>query len=274
MHIAVKKSRMRRLLTILLSIILTLSLCVGCAPGPGETAESTGPTTDGAATSISVAETTVRASAPTSGVTTTGVGVTETSEVTTSLATSVARTEGRPPSDRTSTSTTTTTTTTTTRTTTSTTTSTTRTSSKKTTTTTKKTTTTTTTTRPQQVTVTLSVECHNAIKAGSPEAMAIAPDGMILAPTPITVPNGATAYDVMQKSGLVINAAWNPTLRTYYIKGIQGLGEKAVGRTSGWLYKINGTFPNVGLSLYEVQPGDVISFHYTVRQGDVPGSGF
>ena len=50
---------------------------------------------------------------------------------------------------------------------------------------------------------------------------------------------------------------------SYYIEGIGHLYEFDCGFESGWMYKVNGTFPNYGCSAYELQGGEDIVWCYT-----------
>ena len=59
-----------------------------------------------------------------------------------------------------------------------------------------------------------------------------------------------------------------------YIEGINNLYEFDVGNTSGWMYKVNGWFPNYGCSRYQLQNGDVIEWVYTCDLGDDVGGGY
>ena len=35
------------------------------------------------------------------------------------------------------------------------------------------------------------------------------------------------------------------------------------GDESGWMYKVNGWFPNYGAGRYEVEDGDTVEWHYS-----------
>lgn len=52
-----------------------------------------------------------------------------------------------------------------------------------------------------------------------------------------------------------------------YIEGIQYLYEFSCGPLSGWMYAVNGEFPSVGVSQYELRDGDEIVLHYTCDLG-------
>ena len=52
-----------------------------------------------------------------------------------------------------------------------------------------------------------------------------------------------------------------------YIRGINNLYEYDCGSVSGWMYKVNGDFPNVGCSDYKLSEGDSIEFLYSCDLG-------
>ena len=54
-----------------------------------------------------------------------------------------------------------------------------------------------------------------------------------------------------------------------YVAGIGGLNEKDLGGSSGWMYSVNGSYPNTACSNYDLSDGDVIVFSYTVKKGDL-----
>jgi len=58
-----------------------------------------------------------------------------------------------------------------------------------------------------------------------------------------------------------------PIYNSAYIMGINNLYEFDVGELSGWMYKVNGWVPNYGCSRYQLQPDDVIEWHYTCDLG-------
>ena len=58
-----------------------------------------------------------------------------------------------------------------------------------------------------------------------------------------------------------------PMYNSAYIEGICNLYAYDAGALSGWMYSVNGAFPNYGCSQYTVQPGDSIEWHYTCDLG-------
>lgn len=49
---------------------------------------------------------------------------------------------------------------------------------------------------------------------------------------------------------------------TVYVSGIDGLKEFDHGPSSGWMYKVNGTPPNIGAGAYKVKAGDQVIWYY------------
>ena len=59
-----------------------------------------------------------------------------------------------------------------------------------------------------------------------------------------------------------------------YVEGINNLYEFDVGSLSGWMYSVNGWFPNYGCSRYALQNGDVVEWVYTCDLGYDVGGGY
>lgn len=81
-----------------------------------------------------------------------------------------------------------------------------------------------------------------------------------------TVVEGSTAKDVIDAALLANNMTCeNPTGNyiEYITKGDLTLGEFDNGKYSGWMYTLNGVYPNLGVSEQEVKDGDQIVLHYT-----------
>ncbi|MDR2296437.1 MAG: DUF4430 domain-containing protein, partial [Clostridiales Family XIII bacterium] len=58
-----------------------------------------------------------------------------------------------------------------------------------------------------------------------------------------------------------------PIYNSAYIEGINNLYEFDAGELTGWMYKVNGWYPNYGCSRYRLAAGDVIEWHYTCDLG-------
>lgn len=76
----------------------------------------------------------------------------------------------------------------------------------------------------------------------------------------VTIDSGFSVYNVFVKA---MNAAGvSYTLNNGYVKAIDGLSEGDKGNNSGWMFKVNGSHPKVGISNYYVEAGDEIIFHF------------
>ncbi len=52
-----------------------------------------------------------------------------------------------------------------------------------------------------------------------------------------------------------------------YVEGIDNLYESDHGPESGWMYKVNGEFPNKAAGSWTLQPGDTVEWLYTLDLG-------
>lgn len=63
-----------------------------------------------------------------------------------------------------------------------------------------------------------------------------------------------------------------PVFNSAYIEGIANIYELDCGELSGWMYSVNGSFPNYGCSKYTLTNNDKIEWVYTCNLGiDVGG---
>ncbi len=98
-------------------------------------------------------------------------------------------------------------------------------------------------------------------------------NGIILAKSRIQFAERETVFDVLKRAcsltGIQLEYSWTPMYGSYYIEGINNLYEFDCGEPgnnqSGWMYKVNGWFPNYGCSSYKLKDGDVIVWCYTCR---------
>ena len=94
-------------------------------------------------------------------------------------------------------------------------------------------------------------------------------NGVILAASTVRFAQGDTVLDVLKvassATGLQLEYSYTPGYGSYYVEGINNLYEFDCGNESGWMYKVNGWFPNYGCSEYQVRDGDVIVWCYTCK---------
>ena len=124
---------------------------------------------------------------------------------------------------------------------------------------------------PAKNTCTISIRCdtilNNMDNLAPGKAEFVPGDGFILYPVTVEFENGETAFDVLTRIcttyGIQIEYSWTPMYDSYYIEGIGHLYEFDCGSESGWMYKVNGWFPNYGCSAYTLKDGDSIAWCYT-----------
>jgi len=118
---------------------------------------------------------------------------------------------------------------------------------------------------------TITIRCDtifdNADALDEAKAPYVPEDGEILPVTTVEFTPGETVFQVLQRvceaSELQLEYSWTPLYDSYYVEGINHLYEFDCGFESGWMYKVNGWFPNYGCSAYELQGGEDIVWCYT-----------
>ena len=131
-----------------------------------------------------------------------------------------------------------------------------------------------------EYTCTLSISCATILdnmELCNKEKRELVPeDGWILKPMTVTFYEGESVFNILQRTckqqKIHMEFENTPIYNSAYIEGINNLYEFDVGNTSGWMYKVNGWFPNYGCSRYQLKDGDVIEWVYTCDLGkDVGG---
>ncbi|MCD8254128.1 MAG: DUF4430 domain-containing protein [Oscillospiraceae bacterium] len=132
-------------------------------------------------------------------------------------------------------------------------------------------------------TCTLSISCAALLQhmdwLDSEKAELVPSDGWILPPTEVTFYEGESVFDVLLRTctenKIHLEFSETPLYASAYIEGIANLYEFDCGELSGWMYKVNETFPNFGCSRYALSDGDTVSWLYTCDLGaDIGGSNF
>lgn len=115
-------------------------------------------------------------------------------------------------------------------------------------------------------------QCNNSKKSLVPE------DGIIFPAAEVTFSEGESVFDVLQRvckdNKIHMESTFTPMYNSAYIEGIHNLYEFDVGEQSGWMYSVNGWFPNYGCSRYLLHDGDIVEWHYTCDMGEDVGGGF
>ena len=101
-------------------------------------------------------------------------------------------------------------------------------------------------------------KCSDSVKGLIPA------DGVILSTT-VTITEGESVMSVLKRAcgdaGIPVSSSGN------YVRGINGLFEKNVGRSSGWMYCVGGPFPSYGADSYTLSGGENIQWLYTCNMG-------
>ncbi|MEK3986491.1 DUF4430 domain-containing protein [Paenibacillus sp. FSL K6-3166] len=132
----------------------------------------------------------------------------------------------------------------------------------------------------KQLTATLSVSAATILdnmNIFNEDKLEVLPaDGIIYKAQKLTFYEGESVFDVllreMKKNKIHMEFSMTPIYNSNYIEGINNLYEFDAGELSGWMYKVNGWFPNYGSSRYVLKDGDVVEWVYTCDLGrDVGG---
>ena len=130
------------------------------------------------------------------------------------------------------------------------------------------------------LTCTVSISCaailENFDRLNAEKADLIPADGGLLAPTAVEFTEGESVFDVLKRvcreNKIHMEFSETPVYQSAYIEGIGNLYEFDCGEGSGWMYRVNGEFPNYGCSRYTLADGDTVEWVYTCDFGaDVGG---
>lgn len=121
-------------------------------------------------------------------------------------------------------------------------------------------------------TVTIAINMQKAIDYGILKEDGfkhLSPNGVILSTKTVEIKSGDTVYDVLAKvvRENKIQMEYTGSGSSIYIQGIDNLYEFDCGKYSGWMYEVNGVYPNYGVGAYTLKAGDKITFNYTCDLG-------
>lgn len=119
---------------------------------------------------------------------------------------------------------------------------------------------------PNMITVTISIDARTAYAKGHINYE------YILGSTKVETEKGSSVWDVLNK---VTRSKGIPVVKrgsgnNLYVSHINSIGEFDFGESgSGWMYNVNGTYPNFGCdnSRSVLNDGDVIQWRYTLNLG-------
>ncbi len=125
------------------------------------------------------------------------------------------------------------------------------------------------------LTCTLSIECSTILDnmhMFNKDKLEVLPeDGIIYAQKEVTFYKGESVFNVLlrevKQNRIHMEFSMFPIYNSNYIEGINNIYEFDCGELSGWMYKVNGWFPNYGCSRYLLEEGDDIEWVYTCDLG-------
>lgn len=133
----------------------------------------------------------------------------------------------------------------------------------------------------KELTCTLSVSCDTILKniawLDKEKTELVPKNGVIYAEQTVTFYEGESVFNLlvreMKRNKIHLEFENTPIYNSAYIEGIGNLYEFDCGELSGWMYKVNGWFPNYGCSRYQLKEGDKVEWVYTCDLGaDVGGN--
>lgn len=101
-------------------------------------------------------------------------------------------------------------------------------------------------------------------------------DGIILMRTEYVLRKDDTVFKILDRAvrhnRIQMECVYSNNFGSIYVQGINHLYEFSCGELSGWMFMVNGTFPNYGSSKFNLKDGDEIVWAYTCDLGRDVGS--
>ncbi len=124
-----------------------------------------------------------------------------------------------------------------------------------------------------EVKCTLTIRCDKLVGNPDldPDKVELVPSDGVMFTAETVFYEGESVFNVLQRTlkqnKQHLEFEQTPLYNSAYIEGICNLYAYDAGALSGWMYSVNGVFPNYGCSQYLVQAGDSIEWHYTCDLG-------
>lgn len=123
----------------------------------------------------------------------------------------------------------------------------------------------------------ITIECKTAAemksagKLKASVAEVVPDDGIILPRTEITLKKGDTALEMLLRTTrereIHTSYQGDTSYGAAYVEAIGNLFEKDCGKKSGWMYKVDGKYPNYGSDKLKLKGGEEILWIYTCNNG-------
>lgn len=133
---------------------------------------------------------------------------------------------------------------------------------------------------PESQTVFFSIRCdeifenYDKLDASLRNSGFVPSDGVILPQTEYVLREGDTVFDILsrvtryKKIHMEYQGADKTAFGSVYVKGINHIYEFSCGALSGWRYKVNGEYPDIGASKYVLSDGDTVEWVYVCDMED------
>lgn len=137
---------------------------------------------------------------------------------------------------------------------------------------------------PESETVKISIRCDTVLSHYSELDPALQSEefvpknGVILPETEYVLREGDTVFDILDRAvrynkiQMEFEGADENSYNSVYVKGIHFLYEFSCGPLSGWMFRVDGAFPNSGCAAYKLKNGQVIEWVYTCDLGNDVGN--
>ena len=120
---------------------------------------------------------------------------------------------------------------------------------------------------------TIKIECssilNNMDNLSEGHESFVPENGIILPKTKCTFKKGESVFDILEricdKKGIRLTA--RETVYGIYVSGIKNIDEFDCGKSSGWVYTVNGKSPPKSCGKYEIENGDEIVFKFVCQEG-------
>ena len=120
---------------------------------------------------------------------------------------------------------------------------------------------------------TIKIECssilNNMDNLSEGHESFVPENGIILPKTKCTFKKGESVFDILEricdKKGIRLTA--RETVYGIYVSGINNIDEFDCGKSSGWVYTVNGKSPPKSCGKYEIENGDEIVFKFVCQEG-------
>lgn len=115
------------------------------------------------------------------------------------------------------------------------------------------------------ITVSVTVECRDAVHYGYQAAVNVAPSGLIY-DGDVDLEENASVIDALNATKLVV--ATQESEYGTYVTSISSLAQGDCGSSSGWTFTVNGEFPTVSADEVTLMDGDEVDWTMYCVEGE------